>query len=91
MQQCAAELRDRLPPCSDDDTQLATQQVLNNLCCGRLKVCVCEKERESRLARELLVPAVLPPWSLGTSKRGAEAPHTSPPRLEVSGTLGDLS
>jgi hypothetical protein len=27
--------RCRLPPCPDDEAQLATPQVLNNFCCGR--------------------------------------------------------
>lgn len=36
---CIADLRDRLPPCSDDETQLTTPQVLNNYCCGRGSTC----------------------------------------------------
>ena len=80
MQSCIAELQDRIPLCEYDEAQLATVEVLSNLCCGRGSTCNSDADCEPLEAQSGYVPALSTVLELG----GAAADFISVKQVDIS-------
>ena len=90
-QQCVAGLRDQLPPCPQDNQQLSTPEVLNNLCCGRGSTCNSDADCERLESLSGFRPRPCTVLELTGGERDFIAVRSSNPALNISGTSFSLA